>query len=129
MMNTNDMKSAQSEDLLTQLFVETRDEQAPLEGENFTKIVMNSLPNSRALNEGRHINKQYYFDMLGLLIGLVICVLITQPQHLIAKASFILTNINTSSISISLMTVLIASVAMVGCTIAAWWAVEYKAEI
>ncbi|MFT5135563.1 MAG: hypothetical protein ACI9XU_000673 [Arenicella sp.] len=113
------MNSSGSDSLLDQLFVSARSDSAHdlgLDDDNFTKLVINSLP----AKPSRTRAKRYYPDLIGLMLGLVATLLVINPTQIINSALSLL----PSTISISLTSMLTASLAFSCLAYIAWWSVE-----
>ena len=105
---------------LDQLFAEARLERAELVDDNFTKMVINRLPNNPL-----RINKRGFLaDAIGLLVGLLVAWRFFEPQILVAKWLALF----PSNISISLSNLLLVSAALSLAAVMAWWSVERRAS-
>ncbi|MFT4630489.1 MAG: hypothetical protein ACI9WC_001925 [Arenicella sp.] len=113
------MNSSGSDSLLDQLFASARSDSAydlGLDDDNFTKLVINSLP----AKPSRARAKRYYPDLIGLMLGLMATLLVVNPTQIINSALSLL----PSTISISLTSMLMASLAFSCLAYIAWWSVE-----
>jgi hypothetical protein len=91
-------------------------EASKLDDDNFTKIVINSLPE----NLKRSRSRKYYPDLVGLLVGLIAALLVIDPSQIFNT----LLGLFPDSISISLTNMLIASFGFSCLAALAWWSVE-----
>ena len=101
---------------LDALFAQGRSEQTELCDDNFTKTVINRLPEK--LN--RAASSRSYFDVFGLLVGLLITFLVVEPAQITASVFALMPN----NISISLTSMLLVSAVFSSLALAAWWGVE-----
>ncbi|MFT7525017.1 MAG: hypothetical protein ACI9LY_000149 [Arenicella sp.] len=118
-LNNATMSRSGSDSLLDQLFASARSDSTHdlgLDDDNFTKLVINSLP----AKPSRTRAKRYYPDLIGLVLGLVATLLVINPTQIINSALSLL----PSNISISLTSMLMASLAFSCLAYIAWWSVE-----
>ena len=108
-------------DPLAALFAAARENQPNLMDDNFTKVLINSLPKISLVERKAHARKGLSFDLVGALIGvLMACLFLSQSS---VFDSFSLPN----SIVLSPLLILAALGAVVISGFVAWWAVEDNA--
>lgn len=103
-------------DDLDALFAQVREEEPELDGDNFSKIVVNQLPNKVRRNSPRRVLS----DFFGLTLGALLAYSLVDFSALYQRVEPLL----PTSGSISLMSVLVlaASFSLVAAT--SWWIVE-----
>ena len=120
-MNTEN-NNIEEHDPLASLFAAARENQPNLMDDNFTKVLMNSLPKISLVERKKHARKGLSFDLVGALIGILMaCLFLSQ--------SMILDAISLDALSITLSPLLILAgfgVVVISGFIA-WWAVEDSA--
>ena len=118
-LNNSIINSPGTDSLLDQLFASGRsvgNRDLGLDDDNFTKLVVNRLP----AKTSRARAKRYYPDLIGLVLGLVATLLVIDPTQIVNSALSLL----PSNISISLTSMLMASLAFSCLAYIAWWSVE-----
>ena len=118
-INNSSLNRSGTDSLLDRLFASARSESTQdlgLDDDNFTKLVINRLP----VNPSRAQAKRYYPDLIGLLLGLMATFLVIEPTQIINGALSLV----PSNISISLTSMLMASLAFSCLACFAWWSVE-----
>lgn len=118
-INNSSLNRSGMDSLLDRLFASARSQSAQdlgLDDDNFTKSVINGLP----ANPSRAQAKRYYPDLIGLLLGLMATFLVIEPTQIINGALSLV----PSNISISLTSMLMASLAFSCLACFAWWSVE-----
>ncbi len=105
------------------LFALARDDQEEYQDNNFTKVVLNSLPRK----SHRVGNKWHYPNIISLVVGLIVAYFVVEPTQLLNKAIALLPS--NISISITLMNMMILFVVSSGLALTAWWSVESKSRI
>lgn len=119
-MKTQDSKQALTDEQLEALFARAAAVQPELVDDNFTKVVLNSLPRiSRTAKPAR----QLLTDLIGFVIGLVCMFVVVNPAQLVNKISASL----PTSVIISSTNILLLAAVMSGVAMFAWWAVERDA--
>lgn len=101
---------------LDQLFAHAAASEANLTDDNFTKIVLNSLPTKVRRTDYR----RYFADFVGLTIGLIVAVLVVEPVQLVNEILALI----PQSIVISPLNVLTLTAGLSATAVAAWWSVE-----
>lgn len=118
-MNQNAGKNLTPEQLdqqLDQLFARAAASEPVLRDDNFTKVVLNSLP----AKPKRRNHKRYFPDLLGLMIGLLVASLVIEPAQLMQKIMAYVPEV----IVISPANVLSLAMGLSALAIVAWWTVE-----
>ncbi len=105
---------------LDALFASARTSQPNLADDNFTKVVLNSLPRNPFAQERVNLRKSFSFDMIGALLGLL-CVYFFVDLASVASA---LLNVVPESLVISPVHVVGFAAAFMVTAIGAWWTVE-----
>jgi hypothetical protein len=105
---------------LEAVFAEGRAQQPDFSDDNFTKTVLNRLPSKPS----RVANSRNYFDLIGLLFGLLITYLVVEPTQITASVFALLPN----NVSISLTSMLLVSAVLSSLALAAWWGVERDSQ-
>lgn len=107
-------------DPLASLFAAARDSQPNLMDDNFTKVLMNSLPSINLVATKANAKKGLSFDLIGALLGIALAYFfITRNSSVESFSSAIPDSIVLSPL---LMIAAIGAVAVSG--VVAWWAVE-----
>lgn len=115
-MTNKDIQFNHSNMNLDSLFARARADQPDLVDDNFTKMVVNRLPD----NPRRASHTQHYFDLIGLFVGLVVTFLVIEPAQIVSSLLSLLPN----NITVSLSSMLMVSVLFSSLALAAWWKIE-----
>jgi len=114
---TDQSDSNQNFNKLDALFAQARATEPVLMDENFTKVVLNSLPTN--INRRRD-HRRYYPDFIGLMIGIVAVLMLIEPESLMAKVAALV----PSSIVISAPNLIGLTLSLSALALVAWWSVE-----
>lgn len=107
-------------DPLASLFAAARDTQPSFVDDNFTKVLMNSLPSITLVATKANAKKGLSFDLMGAIIGIVLAYFfITRNTGLES-----LSNAMPDSIVLSPLLAIAAVGAVAISGVVAWWAVE-----
>jgi len=106
---------------LDALFSQAHEQQPELTDENFTKVVINSLP-TQVSRVGllRGQARGLSFDLFGLILGVVAVMLFIKPAQLVGSVL----NYVPESVVVSPSSVSFVALALIGLSYGAWWAVE-----
>jgi len=106
---------------LDALFSQAHEQQPELTDENFTKVVINSLP-TQVSRVGllRGQARGLSFDLFGLILGVVAVMLFIKPAQLVGSVL----NYVPESVVVSPSSVSFVVLALMGLSYGAWWAVE-----
>lgn len=123
--NTVDV-SGDQQDPLDQLFGAARTRAPELYDDNFTKMVINSLPTEpqRNLLSQRANRSGISFDLLGLFIGVLCAYMFVEMRTVL---EFVLSFV-PESLVISPMLVGAGLVTTILLSVTAWWTVEYGSK-
>lgn len=105
---------------LDALFTSARQAQPNLVDDNFTKMLLNSLPKISLVARKQATKKGLSFDMIGAIIGLLMAYLFIDKTSLLN--SFVGLLPETLTISPMLLIGVLAAVGL--SSVIAWWAVE-----
>ena len=109
-----------SSDQLDALFQRARAAEPDLTDDNFTKLVMNSLPKTEMKVSRLRQNKRRYLpDLIGIAFGLIAVYLFVDP---VALASTVLSF--WPNVTISPMNMVTAVAALCTAAGSAWWSIE-----
>ena len=110
-------------DALDALFRSARDSEPVLRDENFSKMVLNSLPANpqRHLLANRASRSGISFDLIGLFVGVLCAYMFVEMRTIL---SFVLSFI-PESVVISPALLIAALAATVLLSLGAWWTVEH----
>lgn len=107
-------------DFVTALFQQARMSAPVLSDDNFTKMVINQLPNKPKRQRTKQGATKWLPDSLGLLLGVGIMSIVVGP----AELSSVLSALAPSSITLSVTTVSAVAMAFAGLSVLAFWRVE-----
>ena len=107
-------------DPLASLFAAARDNQPNLMDDNFTKVLMNSLPSINLVATKANAKKGLSFDLIGAILGIVVAYFFITGGAGLESLSFSMPD----SIVLSPLLAIAAVGAVAISSIVAWWAVE-----
>jgi len=118
-LNLNELNSPAFDEAggdLDALFTSAREHQPGLVDENFTKVVVNSLP-ARAV---RRRKAGFSFDLIGAVIGLVLAYFLFDVRKVVGGVL----NLIPETLVLSPVHMLVALAFVSGMSLLAWWVVE-----
>ncbi len=107
-------------DPLASLFAAARDSQPNLMDDNFTKVLMNSLPSINLVATKASAKKGLSFDLIGAIMGIVLAYFFITRDSGVESLSFAM----PESIVLSPLLAIAAVGAVAISGVVAWWAVE-----
>ena len=107
---------AMSDTALESLFSSARGSMPSLQSDNFTKVVLNSLPETPLRRKSASVS----FELIGVLAGLIAAYFVIDFNALVRGFIAMVPN----SITLSPLHMLIALGSISVMSVAAWWAVE-----
>ncbi len=107
-------------DPLASLFAAARDNQPNLMDDNFTKVLMNSLPSINLVATKANAKKGLSFDLIGAILGIVVAYFFITGGAGVESLSFSMPD----SIVLSPLVAIAAVGAVAISSVVAWWAVE-----
>jgi len=107
-------------DPLANLFAAARDNQPNLMDDNFTKVLMNSLPSINLVATKANAKKGLSFDLIGAMLGIVVAYFFITGGAGLDSLSFSMPD----SIVLSPLLAIAAVGAVAISSVVAWWAVE-----
>lgn len=110
---------------LDALFANTRSLQPNLHDDNFTKVVLNSLPDNNiyainAIEQKRVSQRSLSVDVIGGLVGLILVFLFMDKGGLMNSILKLL----PESITLSPLLFMSAFMSLIFVSIGAWWSIE-----
>jgi len=107
-------------DPLASLFAAARENQPVLMDDNFTKVLMNSLPSINLVETKENAKKGLSFDLIGAILGIVLAYFFITRNSGVESLSFSMPD----SIVLSPLLMIAAIGAVAISSLVAWWAVE-----
>jgi len=120
-MNTNDINP--NIDSLDDLFASARSSEPNLVDENFTKIVMNSLPRKPFAQDTQmkgSLRKSFSFDLIGAALGMGSVYFLLDLSSIVSSV----VNFIPETIVVSPLHVVGLAAGAIAATVVAWWSVE-----
>lgn len=110
---------------LNALFATTRETQPNLHDDNFTKVVINSLPENNiyaisAIEQKRVSKRSLSMDVIGGLVGLILVFMFMDRGGLMNS----ILKLVPESITLSPLLFVAAFVSLIFASIGAWWSIE-----
>lgn len=118
-MNNETINTADNNSL-DALFASARQSQPNLMDDNFTKTLMNSLPNVNLFARKESAKKGLSFDLIGALLGLIMAYFFVDGSTLLS--SFFASISDTFVVSPLMLIMAVGAVAF--SSFVAWWVVE-----